>query len=215
MQTSVFAKGGQERSRETSVPTILAEQVLSVFEQSGSTPREQNAAMDIIRTVVMDRLFPIDCGIGRPAEFMTVCEPFRYNSKGSYCPLSDHAFAESVAVDIYDCASEYSGCTIEVECYTPPYEPPLSLDSARSGGFLVLNLYSETLPYACMGIEFGRLDNENNPRRHTIDRAQWRVDIANPLSSLVYAANFDEAWRIVCQFGEMLPAARVVIRYGG
>ncbi len=147
-------------------------------------------------------------------EYMAVCEPFRYNRRGSYCPLSNHAFAETVAVDIYNSASEYSGCTIEVECYTPPYEPPLSSDSARSGGFLVLHLRSETLPYACVGIEFGRLDNKNRPRRQTIDADQWRVDLANPLYSLVYAANFDEAWRIVCQFGEMLPAARVVISYG-
>jgi hypothetical protein len=215
MVTSVLKEYGQCGRRQTNIPTILAEQVLSLFEQSGSTPREQNAAIDTVRTAVMDRLFPTDCRIEQPPEYMGVYEPFRYNPRGSYCPLSDHEFAESVAVDIYDSASEYSGCTIEVECYTPPYEPPLSLNSARAGGFLVLNLYSETLPYACIGIEFGRLDKENNSRRQTIEGAQWRVDIANPLSSLVYAANFDEAWRIVCQFGEMLPAARVVIRYGG
>ena len=43
-----------------SVPMILAEQVLVLFQQSGTTPREQNAALDIARTVVLDQMYSID-----------------------------------------------------------------------------------------------------------------------------------------------------------
>lgn len=56
-----------------------------------------------------------------------------YNRRGSYCPLSEHSFAASVAADIYDAAKDYLGCTLEIECYTPPYDPPLKTESARSG----------------------------------------------------------------------------------
>lgn len=145
---------------------------------------------------------------------MDLQDLIHYNRRGSYCPLSEHSFAASVAADIYDAAKEYLGCTLEVECYTPPYDPPLKTESARSGGFLVLNLHAETLPYACIGIEFGRLDEEGKPLRETIDVKEWREDPANPLYAGVYAANFDEAWRIVCLFGLMLDVSRVRLSYG-
>lgn len=141
-------------------------------------------------------------------------EPIHYNRRGSHCPLSEHRWASSVAADICEAVKDYSGCTLEVECYTPPYDPPLSPESARSGGFLVLNLHSETLPYACVGIEFGRLDKEDQPLRASIDADEWRTDPANPLYAGVYAINFDEAWRIVCLLGLMLDVSSVRLAYG-
>lgn len=145
---------------------------------------------------------------------MSLHEPIRYNHRGSSCPLSEHDFAESVAADIYDVVKDYFGCALEVECYTPPYDPPLSQEAAHSGGFIILHLRSETLAHACIGIEFGRLDKENNPLRATMDADEWRTDPANPLSAGVYAANFDEAWRIVCLFGLMMDVAGVRLSYG-
>jgi hypothetical protein len=68
MQTPVFENDSLERPKQTSVPMMLAEQVLSLFEQSGTTPREQNAAIDIVRTIVMDRLFSINCRSGQPTD---------------------------------------------------------------------------------------------------------------------------------------------------
>jgi hypothetical protein len=146
--------------------------------------------------------------------FMKSQEPIHYNRRGSYCPLSDHAFAESVAADIYEATKDYYGCTLEVECYTPPYDPPLSTDAARGGGFLVLHLSSHSLPHASVGIEFGRLDAGSRLLRETIDVTEWRTDPANPLYAGVYAANFDEAWRIVCLLGLMLKVAEVRLGYG-
>jgi hypothetical protein len=145
---------------------------------------------------------------------MSEREAIRYNRRGSYCPLSDHNFAESVAADIYDAAKDYHGCALEVECYTPPYDPPLSPEAARCGGFLVLHLRADSLPHACVGIEFGRLDKEGQPLRATIDVAEWRVDPENPLYAGVYAANFDEAWRIVCLFGLMMGVVSMRLSYG-
>lgn len=145
---------------------------------------------------------------------MSLQEPVHYNRRGSLCPLSDHAFAESAAADIYEAAKDYYGCVLEVECYTPPYDPALSRESARCGGFLVLHLHSPPLPHVCLGVEFGRLGAEGQPLRETIDAARWRSDTANPLSAGVYAANFDEAWRIVCLLGLMLGVAGVRLSYG-
>jgi hypothetical protein len=103
---------------------------------------------------------------------MNLHEPIRYNRRGSSCPLSNHDFAESVAADICDVVKDYAGCVLEVECYTPPYDPPLSQESARTGGFLVLHLRSGTLPHACIGIEFGRLDKDDKPLRATMDAVE-------------------------------------------
>lgn len=141
-------------------------------------------------------------------------EPFQYNSRGSYCPLSDHNFAASTAADICDAVKNYYACALEIECYTPPYDPPLSQDSARAGGFIVIHFHSDSLPHACVGIEFGRLDKEDKPLRATMDAEEWRVDPSNPLYAGVYAANFDEAWRIVCLLGLMLDASGVRLSYG-
>jgi hypothetical protein len=145
---------------------------------------------------------------------MSLQEPIRYNQHGSYCPLSDHNFAESVAADICDAVKHYAGCTLELECYTPPYDPPLSKESARCGGFLIVHLISESQPPGCIGIEFGRLDENDELVRDTIDVIEWRSDPQNPLYAGVYAGNFDEAWRIACLLGLMLHAVRVKISYG-
>ncbi|GEM_PF-4933788 len=45
---------------EPNVSIILAERVLAVFEESGTTPKEQNVALDIARTIVLDRLYSSD-----------------------------------------------------------------------------------------------------------------------------------------------------------
>lgn len=53
------------RDRPVSVSMILAEQVLGLFEQSGATSREQEAAIDIVRTVVMERVYEAISGRSR------------------------------------------------------------------------------------------------------------------------------------------------------
>ena len=36
---------------------ILAERVLDLVSESGTTPKEQNTALDIVRTIVLDSLY--------------------------------------------------------------------------------------------------------------------------------------------------------------
>jgi hypothetical protein len=38
----------------------LADQILALIQQSGTTLREQNAALDIVRTVVLERMYSND-----------------------------------------------------------------------------------------------------------------------------------------------------------
>lgn len=52
---------------EPSVPMILAEQVLTLFRQSGATAREQKAALNIARTVVLDRVYCINEEVDCPS----------------------------------------------------------------------------------------------------------------------------------------------------
>lgn len=44
---------------ERNVSIILAEQVLDLFERSGTTAKEQNTALDILRTIVLDELYSV------------------------------------------------------------------------------------------------------------------------------------------------------------
>lgn len=137
-----------------------------------------------------------------------------YSSAGSYCPISDHEFAESVGADVCNAVKDYFGCSITLECYTPPYEPPLSPESARSGGFLVIHFQAEGLGDVCVGLEFGGCDEGGQIFRSGFDREEWQIDPTNPLYAGVYAANFDETWRIVCQVGLMIRPRRIALSYG-
>ena len=56
------------RDRPLNVSMILAEQVLDLFEQSGTTPKEQNTALDIVRTIVLDRVYGLSGELPRSAE---------------------------------------------------------------------------------------------------------------------------------------------------
>ena len=46
-----------DRRDRPNVSMILADRVLALFEESGTTPKEQNTALDIVRTIVLDRLY--------------------------------------------------------------------------------------------------------------------------------------------------------------
>lgn len=61
---------GEEKNKTTAqslrreglaVPVILAERILDLFEESGTTPKEQDAALDIVRRDVLDRLYAPTC----------------------------------------------------------------------------------------------------------------------------------------------------------
>lgn len=137
-----------------------------------------------------------------------------YKKCGSYCPLSDHHFAESVAADIIESIEAYHGCMVIIGCYTPPYDPPLEVNKARSGGFLTLDFIADSQEPACISIEFGRADSDGAVVRAAFDADLWKTDPSNPLYSGIYAANFDEAWRIVCLTVRLIEAKEVSLRYG-
>jgi hypothetical protein len=137
-----------------------------------------------------------------------------YSKRGSYCPLSDHHFAESIAADVEEAVEMYHGCALVIGCYTPPYKPPMSMEDARQGGFLTLDLLGNGQPPACVGIEFGRSDAAGEVVRAGFDSSLWKTDPSNPLYAGIYAANFDEAWRIVCLIVRLIKAREVSLRYG-
>lgn len=39
------------------MPMILAQRVLNLFEESGATPKEQQLALDIVRPIVIDKVY--------------------------------------------------------------------------------------------------------------------------------------------------------------
>lgn len=57
MTNPVKEKNDDDRYGKPNVSILLAEQVLGLFERSGTTPKEQNTALDIVRTLVLDRLY--------------------------------------------------------------------------------------------------------------------------------------------------------------
>lgn len=40
-----------------SLPMVLAQRVLDLFEESGATPQEQKLALDIVRTLVIEKVY--------------------------------------------------------------------------------------------------------------------------------------------------------------
>lgn len=53
---------------EPNVSILLAERVLKLFEESGTTPKEQNTALDIVRTIVLDRLYAPSAAVPSAAD---------------------------------------------------------------------------------------------------------------------------------------------------
>ena len=47
---------------------ILAQQVLGLFEECGATPQEQRSALEIVQTVVSDRIYDVNALPLRSAE---------------------------------------------------------------------------------------------------------------------------------------------------
>lgn len=58
----VSSDGGQPN-----VSILLAQRVLTLFEESGTTPQEQNTALDILRSIVLDRLLSPSTLLAHPS----------------------------------------------------------------------------------------------------------------------------------------------------
>lgn len=134
------------------------------------------------------------------------------NSRASDCPISKHRFAEGVVNKIIEAVPGYRWGTLNVTGYTPPYE-----GTDFPGGFLEINLllrHDSDASEASLGVIFGEEDDRGHLVRHDFEATRWLRDRHNPLASGIIAANFDEAWRIVCLLGKRLNVVQVTIGYG-
>lgn len=140
---------------------------------------------------------------------MSLYELSDYDRHGSYCPLSDHDFAESVAIDIAETLVAYSGGVFDIGGYTPPYR-----EGHYPAGFIAITFLADGLPEHVVGIEFGRRDERGRLLRLGFNVTASLRDPHNPHSAGIYAVNFDEAWRIVCLTARHLEVSRVMLSYG-
>ena len=54
---------------EIAACAILAQRVLDMFAESGTTPKEQKLALDIVRDAVLDRLYGLRADDSAPRHF--------------------------------------------------------------------------------------------------------------------------------------------------
>lgn len=134
---------------------------------------------------------------------------YPYKGVGSYCPLSSHNFADAVTGRLAGVADKYEEGIMDVSGYTPPYD-----EGCFPGGFLLITLTKESLPPVRFGIEFGQTDEAGKLVRSKFDAEAWTKEPEDPHAAGIQAANFDEAWRIVCMLGNYLRPQRVTLSYG-
>src|ERR1041385_1610370 len=140
---------------------------------------------------------------------MSPHELSHYNRRGSYCPLSDHNFAESVAIGIAEALDAYRGGTLDVGGYTPPYN-----EGHYPAGFIAITFLADGLPERVVGVVFGQKAERGRLLRAGFDATASLRDPHNPHASGIYAVNFDEAWRIVCLVAHYLEAHSLTLSYG-
>jgi hypothetical protein len=78
----------------------------------------------------------------------------------------------------------------------------------------MLDLITAEQGAACISIEFGRNDSDGHALRAEFNADLWKTAPDNPLYAGIYAANFDEAWRIVCLITRLIEAQKLSLRYG-
>jgi hypothetical protein len=140
---------------------------------------------------------------------MSKAATVNYQAIGSYCPVSSPLFAEAVLSRVIEHLEAYKGGNFDVGGYTPPYD-----EDSYPAGFLALTLTKGDLPLVRIGIEFGRLDVDGELVREAFDPERWLEEPFNPHEAGIYAANFDEAWRVVCLLGSHLIPTAITLSYG-
>lgn len=88
------------------------------------------------------------------------------------------------------------------------------LSGKPEGGFLRLVFQNGDAKPVRVGIAFGETDGKNKVERFGFNCQAWELYSHEPYSSGVNAADFDEAWRIICRVGTELDVAQVSISYG-
>lgn len=134
---------------------------------------------------------------------------FAYYARGTYCKHSSSVFAEETANAIVAAVQKWHPRDMAVRGYTPPYEP-----EEFPQGYLEIVFIRDGQPDLSIGIEFGQTDETGKYQRILFETEDWLSEPENPLSALITAINFDEAWRIVCLVGRNLGIQSVSLGYG-
>ena len=134
-----------------------------------------------------------------------------YSPANTYCPLSDHVFAERNARAIATAIAYWRPTTMCVGGYTPPYNR-----GEFPQGFLTLDFWRNPSDeeWCSVGIEFGQTDAQGHAVRYPFDPEAWTKSPNNPAAGMITALNFDEAWRIVCLAGRHTRVQTISIAYG-
>lgn len=134
-----------------------------------------------------------------------------YFRAGTYCPQSDHTFAEHNARAIAAAIARCRPTTLCVGGYTPPYEA-----GEFPQGFLTLDFWRnyDSKEWCSLGIEFGQTDAQGQPVRYPFDPIAWAESPNDPTAGMITALNFDEAWRIVCLVGKYTRVQTISLAYG-
>lgn len=105
-----------------------------------------------------------------------------------------------------------------------------AVDPAFVGGELRLRSYDSSLSVvgdgsifevavlkgakeACFGLIVPR-ETCAPPERHRFEVDQWAAATTDPMSSPIYVASMEEAWRIICLLAALLRPANITVGYG-
>lgn len=135
-----------------------------------------------------------------------------YTKHGSYSAESNHNFAETVALNLVKALKDdFENEFLDIGAYTPPYDED-EIENAVSPEILVLAFTNKHEQDVLIGINFG-VDNTDLVRNE-FEKSEWENAPQDPHSSGIIAANFDEAWRIICLTAAFLKIKRITISYG-
>jgi len=86
--------------------------------------------------------------------------------------------------------------------------------SVNHGSSVILNLFRDGVVVGSLAVLFGRSNSDGTLTRSDPSNIFWQTVSLDLTSGLVEAADFDEAWLIVCSIGRELGLPLDFVRYG-
>lgn len=131
-----------------------------------------------------------------------------YVDGDSFSSVVNSAFVRRTATDVVKEVSHLRGAAMLVSGYT-------LMRDEHEQMYLVLTLYVSADRSWIFGIGFGNGAPMDAQARAGLNAVAWRKDSQHPLAAGIRAANWDEAWKIVCTVGQSLGVSDIQLRYGG
>lgn len=129
------------------------------------------------------------------------------NNGTSWVQDYDYVYIETIQNQVRPALKDFVGAAVSIIAFTPPADPAECLHMLEVR-------FNKEQRHVSLGVGFWSSSEGAEDGREEFDIDHWRRDPQSAYGGGIVAANFDEAWQIVCSIIRMMDGVSLAIGHG-